>query len=84
MSDEAGGIWQPSEQALKTARSVVTETDIPLHIARYVVVKTEKHQQLSSSDWLKWLIQDEQKAKAEKKRAEAAEGKHRPWYRVED
>jgi len=85
MSDgTAGGIWQPSEAALKTARSVVTELDIPLHIARYVVVKAEKHQDPTSSEWLKWIIADEQKAKTEARQQARAAAKQDSWYTVAD
>lgn len=78
------GIWQPSEQALATAHSVVTEVDIPIHIARYVTVKAEQKHQPSSSEWLKWVLQDEAKAKAELKRQEAATSRSRRWYDVAD
>jgi len=84
METEPGGIWQPSPQAIKTAKSVVTETDIPIHIARYVVVKSEQKKPCSSSEWLKWILADEQKAKNEAKRAAAAAGKSKEWYTVQD
>lgn len=75
--------WQPSQQALDYAKGLVTETDIPLHIARYVVVKMEKHQPMSNSDWLKWLIADETKARTELRRTQASERK-KGWADVED
>ena len=77
-------IWQPSEQALKTAYSVVTEMDIPIHIARYVTIKAENKQQPSNSEWLKWILADEAKAKAELKRQDVAASRGRRWYDVAD
>lgn len=77
-------IWQPSEQALKTAYSVVTEMDIPIHIARYVTVKAENKQECRSSEWLKWILQDEAKAKAELKRQDVESSRKRSWYTVAD
>lgn len=78
------GIWQPTEQALRTAHSVVTEVDIPIHIARYVTVKAENKQEPRSSEWLKWILADEAKAKAELRRQDAAASRSRRWYDVAD
>ncbi len=77
-------IWQPSEQALKTAYSVVTLMDIPIHIARYVTVKAENKQPPSNSEWLKWILQDEAKAKAEARRHDAGTSRKQSWYHVAD
>lgn len=77
-------IWQPSEQALATAHSVVTEVDIPIHIARYVTVKAENKQQPSNSEWLKWILADEAKAKAELRRQNVETSRKQSWYHVAD
>lgn len=79
-----GHIWQPSERALATAYSVVTEMDIPIHIARYVTVKAENKQKPSDSEWLKWILADEAKAKAELRRQDVATSRSRRWYDVAD
>jgi hypothetical protein len=83
MDGEPGGIWQPSPKAIETAKRVVTETDIPIHITRYVVVKAEQKKEPSSSEWLKWILADEQKAKNELRRTQASERK-KGWADVED
>lgn len=79
-----GHIWQPSERALATAYSVVTEMDIPIHIARYVTVKAENKQKPSDSEWLKWILADEAKAKAELKRQNHEASRAKSWYSVAD
>jgi hypothetical protein len=76
--------WYPSEAALKTAYDTVTEIDIPVHIARYTVVKAERKDTPSSSEWLRWLFQDEQQALKEKRKQDRDEREHRPWYGVAD
>lgn len=83
-SPSRSGIWQPSEQALKTAYSVVTEMDIPIHIARYVTIKAENNQECKSSEWLKWILADEAKVKAEQKRHNAEASRQHSWYHVAD
>ncbi len=81
---KTGGIWQPTEQALKTAHNLITEIDIPLHIARYVVIKSENKQPCKSSEWLRWIIDDERKAKQELRKEQASATRRRSWYEVAD
>ena len=78
------GIWQPSERALETAHTVCTEVDIPIHIARYVTVKAENKQKPSDSEWLKWVLADEAKAKAELRKDAASASRRKSWYEVAD
>lgn len=76
--------WQPSEAALATAENTVTLVDIPLHIARYWIVKTEKRQQPSSSEWLRWLLADEAKAKQEERKEARESRQDIRWDKVAD
>jgi hypothetical protein len=84
-TDSSRKTWQPTEQALTTARAINNElVDIPIHIARYTVVKAEKHQQPSSAEWLRWYLADAQEALVKERKAQAAAGKARPWHHVAD
>lgn len=74
--------WTPSAAAMKTASDTVTEVDIPLHITRYIIVKAEKKQEPTSSEWLKWLIADENKARALAKQQMAEQGRSKGWASV--
>lgn len=77
-------LWQPTDSAMATAREVVHITDIPLHIARYVVTKAEKKQTPSSAEWLRWIFEDEKRAKAESAKEQASTRAARPWHQVAD
>lgn len=80
------GIWQPSEQAIKTARSAGHSelVDIPIHIARYVTVKAERRGTPTDAEWLRWYLADAQEALTKQRKADAAAGKARSWYNVAD
>lgn len=76
--------WWPSDAALKTADTYIEIMDIPLSIARYVIRKAEMKQEPSSSEWLRWLIDDEKKEKlARQERAKEARTTKR-WDAVAD
>lgn len=79
-----GRTWQPSPQAIATAKSSVTLMDIPVSIARYAVVKAEKKQPPSSAEWLRWLLADEQKKKDENALHERNTRNSRAWHSVAD
>ncbi len=74
-SHSSRGTWQPSEQALITARSIQNQlVDIPIHIARYTVVKAEKRVPPTSAEWLRWYLADAQEALNKQRKAEADGG----------
>jgi hypothetical protein len=58
--------------------------DIPIHIARYVTIKAENKQEPKSSEWLKWILADEAKVKAELRRQNAEASRKQSWYHVAD
>lgn len=72
--------WMPSQTAMATAKDVIKLTDIMLHITRYRVVKAERKQRCSSSEWLRWIIQDEQKAQLQERQDSMSRKKERRWY----
>ena len=81
----AGGQdWQPSEQAMDWAKKRIHYTDIPMHVARYVLVKMEQKLPPQNTEWLKWLVEDEKKAKAQAQRETAAANRKRSWHEVAD
>lgn len=83
-SPASGRTWQPSPAAIMNARRSVTLTDIPLSIARYVVVKAEQKRAPSSAEWLRWLFEDEKKAKEHHDREERDKRAARSWHAVAD
>lgn len=78
----ASRLWTPSAAALKTAHEQVELMDVQLSIARYAVVKAEKRQEPSSSEWLRWLIADEQKLRLEEKERAKTNGDKKSWWAV--
>ena len=76
--------WQPSAQALATAKERVRLTDIGLSIASYEVWKARHKQEPESGEWLTWLLRDEKEAVKEQREKLAAKRKHRTWAEVDD
>lgn len=76
--------WQPSAQALATAKERVRLTDIGLSIASYEVWKARHKQEPDSGEWLTWLLRDEKEAVKEQREKLAAKRKHRTWAEVDD
>lgn len=74
--------WSPSPAALATAHSVVKLKDIPISIARYEIVKAEKREIPSSAEWLRWLLADEEKLKAEQAQTVVTTIRKRRWDSV--
>jgi hypothetical protein len=72
--------WQPSEAALKTAHDSIELTDIPLFITHYRIRCGELKREPSSSEWLRWLIEDEKKARAEERRLARENGTKESWW----
>jgi hypothetical protein len=75
--------WYPSDNAIATAERAVELMDIPIHIARYTVVKAEANKEPTSGEWLRWILADEQKARDEERRL-AAQAKPAKWFSVAD
>lgn len=76
-------VWMPTEAAMKTARSSVTVLSINIHLTRYRVRKAEQGKAPNSAEWLRWLLEDEQKAvQAERTKALAEGRSKRKWFGV--
>lgn len=78
---DAGG-WRPSPQALKTADSVITVLDIELSITKYRIRMAEMGKEPSASEWLRWLIADEQEAKLRLKQEAVESRRQARWDAV--
>lgn len=74
--------WMPGAQALKTAREQVHIIDIDLNIIEYVIRMKELARVPSDSEWLRWLIKDEQKLVQERKAQQEEKHKSAAWFAV--
>ena len=77
---DAPAAWEPSPQAMKTAKANVELMDIPLSITKYRIRCHESGRTPSSGEWLKWLIADEQEAIIADKKERKAAATSRPWW----
>jgi hypothetical protein len=73
-------VWRPSEAAIKTARANITILDIELSITKYRIRVAELHRDPSSSEWLRWLINDEQEAEIKQRENRVAAGAKKQWW----
>lgn len=90
--DSAGGVgspipsrprgWMPSDAALKTAHDSIELMDIALSITHYRIRAKELGREPSSGEWLRWLIEDEKKARIEERKQAQANGQKKPWFAV--
>lgn len=69
-----------SAAAVRTAHREIELQDIPLSITKYEIRMMELKKSPSSSEWLRWLIEDEQKMRTAERDAAREAGKHKPWY----
>lgn len=83
-SPPASRQWKPGERALATAKGVVKEVDIAIHITRYTIVKAEQGKRPSDSEWLRWILADEEQAQKQLRKEQADKTKQRRWYDVAD
>lgn len=74
--------WRPSDLALKTARDSIVLLDVELSITKYRIRCAELNREPSNSEWLRWLIADEQKAALDKKVEYEATHRKPSWYSV--
>lgn len=72
--------WHPSPAAMKTAKESIELMDIPLSVTHYRIRAAELKREPTSSEWLRWLIEDEKKARAEERRLARANGEQRSWF----
>lgn len=71
-----------SPAAWKTAHDVIEVQDIILSVTKYEIRMKQLNREPNSGEWLKWLIEDEQKLILEQKRQAEANSKPASWYDV--
>lgn len=71
-----------SDAAWKTAHDVIELQDIMLSITKYEIRMKQLNREPNSGEWLKWLIEDEQKMIIEQKRQAQDNGRKKPWFAV--
>ena len=73
-----------SPAAWKTAHEQIELQDIMLSLTKYEIRSKERNAQPSSSEWLRWLIEDEQKMRTEERKQAQANAQNKTWYSVAD
>lgn len=71
-----------SPAAIRTAHREIELQDLPLSITKYEIRMKELGRSPSSSEWLRWLIEDEQKMRLAEKQQARENGNKQPWYGV--
>lgn len=69
-----------SPAAIRTAHREIELQELPLSITKYEVRMKELNKSPSSSEWLRWLIEDEQKLILAERQQARENGNHKPWY----
>lgn len=69
-----------STAAIKTAHREIELQELPLSITKYEIRMKELNKKPSSSEWLRWTIEDEAKLRAEERERAREAGTHRPWW----
>lgn len=73
-----------SDAAWKTAHQQIELQDIMLSITKYEIRSKERGTTPSSSEWLRWLIEDEQKMRTEERKQAQDAARRKPWFAVAD
>lgn len=71
-----------TERAWITAHEEVELIDVTVHATRYTIRCAEMNKKPSSPEWLRWLMDDEQKERAEERKQAKANGNRKKWYGV--
>lgn len=74
--------WQPSEYAIQSAKDACEFMDWKLYITTYLVRCKERGTQPDSGEWLRWLLQEEQRLVTEDRRQAKERGERKHWYAV--
>lgn len=69
-----------SPAAVKTAHREIELIDLPLSVTKYEIRMAELNRKPSSSEWLRWLIEDEQKLRLLQKEQAREAGNHKSWW----
>jgi hypothetical protein len=73
-----------SDAAWRTAHDRIEIQDIALSLTLYEVRVKERNAQPTSSEWLRWLIKDEQSLMNEERRRAQENAQPKKWYSVAD
>lgn len=71
-----------SPAAIRTAHREIELQELPLSITKYEIRMKELNKSPSSSEWLRWTIEDEQKLRTAQREQAKENGHHKPWYDV--
>ena len=69
-----------SPAAIRTAHREIELQDLPLSITKYEIRMVELKKKPTSGEWLRWLIEDEQKMRLAERERARENGNHKPWY----
>lgn len=69
-----------SPAAVRTAHREIELIDIALSVTKYEIRMAELNKKPSSSEWLRWLIEDEQKLLLLQKERAREAGNHKSWW----
>ena len=69
-----------SPAALRTAHREIEHQELPLAITKYEIRAKELNREPKSSEWLRWLIEDEQKILAEEREKARENGHTKRWW----
>lgn len=69
-----------SPQAVKTAHRVIELKDIVLSVTKYEIRMAELKKHPTSSEWLRWLVEDEEKLRLEQQEKAKSNGDKEPWW----
>lgn len=69
-----------SAAALKTAHREIELQELPLSLTKYEIRMKEMNREPKSSEWLRWLIEDEQKILAEERKQAQENGHTKRWW----
>lgn len=73
-----------SPAALRTAHREIVYQELPLALTKYEIRAKERNTTPTSSEWLRWLIEDEQKILAEERKQAQEHGHKKSWHSVAD
>lgn len=69
-----------SPAAIKTAHREIELQDLTLSVTKYEIRCKERNTAPKSSEWLRWLIEDEEKLRAADRERAREAGIHKPWW----
>ncbi|UOK18396.1 helix-turn-helix DNA binding domain protein [Arthrobacter phage BruhMoment] len=77
---DAPNHWMPTVQAQRSAEEACELIDWRLYVMRYLVRCKERKTQPDSGEWLRWLLEEEQKLRVAEKREAKENGSKHTWW----